>query len=118
MALSCPNVPWFPIAYYGILKAGGVVVPLNVLLKPREVAYHLKDSDAKALLAFEGTAELPMASIAKAACDEAGCSNLLVMTMTPDAPSPIAGVPTLSEAMRQAPRPRSAPGGAGWTTPR
>ncbi len=44
VALSCPNVPWFPIAYFGILKAGGVVVPLNVLLKPREVAYHLKDS--------------------------------------------------------------------------
>ena len=56
VALSCPNLPWFPIAYFGILKAGGVVVPLNVLLKPREIAYHLKDSDAKALLAFEGTA--------------------------------------------------------------
>ena len=51
IALSCPNVPWFPIAYFGILKAGAVVVPLNVLLKPREIAYHLKDSDAKALLA-------------------------------------------------------------------
>ena len=60
VALSCPNLPWFPIAYYGILKAGAVVVPLNVLLKPREVAYHLKDSDAKALIAFEGTAELPL----------------------------------------------------------
>jgi long-chain acyl-CoA synthetase len=102
VALSCPNVPWFPIAYYGILKAGAVVVPLNVLLKPREVAYHLKDSDAKALLAFEGTAELPMASIAKAACDEAGCRDLLLMTMAAEAPSPIAGVPTIGEAMRQA----------------
>ena len=60
VALSCPNVPWFPIAYFGILKAGGVVVPLNVLLKPREIAYHLKDSHAKAFLAFEGTPELPI----------------------------------------------------------
>ena len=41
VALSCPNLPFFPIAYYGILKAGAVVVPLNVLLKPREIAYHL-----------------------------------------------------------------------------
>ena len=73
IALSCPNVPWFPIAYFGILKAGAVVVPLNVLLKPREIAYHLKDSQAKALLAFEGTAEFPMAQMARAACDEAGC---------------------------------------------
>src|SRR3954465_12507815 len=44
VALSCPNVPWYPIAYFGILKAGAVVVPLNVLFKPREIAYHLKDS--------------------------------------------------------------------------
>ena len=65
-------MPWFPIAYFGILKAGAVVVPLNVLLKPREIAYHLKDSDAKALLAFEGTPELPMAQMARAACDESG----------------------------------------------
>src|SRR5436190_1984052 len=61
VALSCPNLPYFPIVYYGILKAGAVVVPLNVLFKAREVAYHLGDSDAKVYLCFEGTAELPMA---------------------------------------------------------
>ena len=33
-----PNVPYFPVVYYGILRAGGVVVPMNVLLKEREVA--------------------------------------------------------------------------------
>ena len=42
VVLSCPNVPWFPIAYFGILKAGAIVVPINVLLKPREIAYHLR----------------------------------------------------------------------------
>ena len=52
-------------------------MPLNVLLKPREIAYHLKDSDAKALIAFEGTAELPLAAMAKAACDEARCPQSL-----------------------------------------
>ena len=61
VALSCPNLPYFTIVYYGILKAGATVVPLNVLLKGREVAYHLDDSDAKAYFCFEGTAELPMA---------------------------------------------------------
>ena len=99
VALSCPNLPWFPIAYYGILKAGAVVVPLNVLLKPREIAYHLKDSDAKAMLAFEGAADLPLAAMAKAACDEAGSQQLLVMTLAPDAPSPVEGVQTLTQAM-------------------
>ena len=56
VALSCPNLPYFPIVYYGILKAGATVVPLNVLLKGREVAYHLDDSDAKAYFCFQGTA--------------------------------------------------------------
>lgn len=36
VALSCPNTAYFPIAYYGILKCGAAVVPLNVLLKLRE----------------------------------------------------------------------------------
>ncbi len=39
-----PNVPYFAVVYYGILRAGGVVVPMNVLLKGREVAFYLKDS--------------------------------------------------------------------------
>jgi long-chain acyl-CoA synthetase len=60
VALSCPNLPYFPIVYYGILKAGATVVPLNVLLKSREIAYHLKDSEAKAYFCFGGTSELPM----------------------------------------------------------
>src|SRR5688500_14308525 len=48
VALSCPNVPYFPIVYYGILKTGATVVPLNILLTEREIAYHLRDSEAKA----------------------------------------------------------------------
>src|SRR4030095_12999149 len=67
IALLCPNLPYFPAVYFGILKTGAAVVPLNVLMKPREIAYHLRDSDAKALFCFEGTAELPMAEAAKAA---------------------------------------------------
>src|SRR5262245_13861963 len=60
VAISCPNLPFFPIVYYGILKAGATVVPLNVLLRPREIAYHLQDSGAKAYFCFEGTAQLPL----------------------------------------------------------
>src|SRR2546423_1115391 len=60
VALSCPNIPYFPIVYYGILKAGATVVPLNILLKAREIAYHLRDADAKAYFCFEGTPESPL----------------------------------------------------------
>jgi long-chain acyl-CoA synthetase len=50
-------VPQFPVAYYGILRAGGVVVPMNVLLKRREIAFFLEDSGARLLLAWHGFAE-------------------------------------------------------------
>lgn len=99
VALSCPNLPWFPVAYFGILKTGAVVVPLNVLLKPREIAYHLKDSGAKALLAFEGTPELPMAAMAHAACEDVGGVTLIVMTADPAAASPIENVRTIGQLM-------------------
>jgi long-chain acyl-CoA synthetase len=54
IALQLPNIPQFLISYFGILKAGGVVVPLNVLLKAPEVAFHLSDSGARILITWEG----------------------------------------------------------------
>jgi long-chain acyl-CoA synthetase len=104
VALSCPNTPHFPIAYFGILKTGAAVVPLNVLLKGREIAYHLRDSDAKAYLCFEGTAELPMARMGHEGFGDAeGCEHLVVMTSDPAAPSPLPGVPTLGALMAAQP---------------
>src|SRR3954462_2865522 len=79
VAMSCPNVTWFPIAYFGILKAGAAVVPLNVLLKPREIAYHLKDSEAKAVLAFEGSAELPIGAMCREGAAQAGTPHVVVV---------------------------------------
>ena len=70
VALMCPNIPYFPICYYAILKAGCSVVPLNVLLREREIAYQIQDSDAKALIAFEGTPDLPIADAARAAVEK------------------------------------------------
>jgi long-chain acyl-CoA synthetase len=57
VGLMLPNVPYFPPIYYGILRAGGTVVPMNVLLKQREVAFYLEDSGAKLLFAWEGFGE-------------------------------------------------------------
>ncbi|WP_406335782.1 long-chain-fatty-acid--CoA ligase [Streptomyces sp. NBC_00203] len=80
VALSCPNLPHFSSIYFGILKAGAAVVPLNVLLKAREVAYHLTDSDAKAYFAFEGMPDLP---IGRAAWEgfraSAGCTEFFLI---------------------------------------
>ncbi|MBB3662972.1 long-chain acyl-CoA synthetase [Prauserella sediminis] len=100
VALSCPNLPYFPIAYYGILKAGAVVVPLNVLLKGLEVAYHLADSGAKAYLCFEGTPELPIGKEGWAGFGDAGtCEHFFLITADPAAESPIDGATTLGSAL-------------------
>ena len=50
VALTMPNVPLFPVLYYGILRAGGVVVPMNPLLKAREVAFAPRDCGARIAL--------------------------------------------------------------------
>jgi long-chain acyl-CoA synthetase len=54
IALQLPNIPQFLISYFGILKAGAVVLPLNVLLRAPEMAFHLGDSGARALITWEG----------------------------------------------------------------
>ncbi len=50
VGLLCPNGTDFVVAYLGILKAGATVVPLNLLLNPRELAFILVDCGACALL--------------------------------------------------------------------
>jgi long-chain acyl-CoA synthetase len=57
VGIMLPNLPEFAVAYYGVLRAGGVVVPMNVLLKRREVAFYLSDSQARMLVAWHGFAE-------------------------------------------------------------
>ncbi|MER6426274.1 long-chain fatty acid--CoA ligase [Streptomyces sp900105245] len=100
VALSCPNLPSFPIVYYGVLKAGAVVVPLNVLLKGREIAYHLDDADVSAYFCFEGTPELAMAAEGHAGYEEVGSvQHFFVITAAQEAPSPIAGTETLGQAL-------------------
>ncbi|RGA06259.1 long-chain fatty acid--CoA ligase [Microbispora triticiradicis] len=84
VALACPNLPYFPFVYYGILKAGATVVPLNVLLQAREIAYHLDDSGAKAFFCFEGTPELPLGERGRAGFAEAGrAEHFIVLPATP-----------------------------------
>jgi long-chain acyl-CoA synthetase len=69
VALASVNIPAFPIVYYGILKAGAAVVPFNVLLKAREIAYHLGDSGAKAFFCFTGGPGLPLGEEGRAGFD-------------------------------------------------
>ena len=100
VALSCPNLPFFPIIYYGILKAGATVVPLNVLLRGREVAYHLQDSDAKAYFCFQGSPELPMGQFGHEGFSQVdACEHFFMIMADPTAPSSVEGTMTLGQMM-------------------
>jgi len=79
VALSCPNSYYFPAIYYGILKAGGVVVPLSVLLKRDEIRYHLKDADVSFYFCHEGWDILPIGVEGYAAFKEVSCCKEMVV---------------------------------------
>jgi long-chain acyl-CoA synthetase len=64
VGLMLPNVPQFPIAYFGILKAGGVVVPMNVLLKAPEISFYMGDSGAHYLIVWDDFAAEALKGIA------------------------------------------------------
>ena len=69
VGLMLPNTPEFPQLYYGILRAGAVVVPMNPLLKSREVEYHLADSGAALILAWHGVADQATEGAGRAGTD-------------------------------------------------
>jgi long-chain acyl-CoA synthetase len=73
VGIMLPNVPEFAAAYYGALRLGATVVPMNVLLKEREVAFYLSDSEAKVLLAWH-----EFADAAHAGAEHAGAECVLV----------------------------------------
>ncbi|MDT0301849.1 long-chain-fatty-acid--CoA ligase [Streptomonospora wellingtoniae] len=104
VALACPNLPYFPLVYFGALKAGAVVVPLNVLSQARELSYFLEDSDAKALFCFEGTPDLPLGQRGKEAFDAVpGTEHFIVLpAAAPATESSIEGAETLWGALQGA----------------
>ncbi len=74
VGVMLPNVPYFPVIYYGILRAGCAVVPMNVLLKGREVRFYLEDSGAKLMFGWRDFAEA-----AEQGAGEAGAEAIVVV---------------------------------------
>ncbi len=73
VGVMLPNVVEFPVVYYGVLRAGGVVVPMNVLLKERETAFYLRDPGAKLVLAWKD-----VVGAAQAGADTVGAQCIAV----------------------------------------
>jgi len=97
IGLMLPNVPQFVIAYYGILKAGAVVVPMNVLLRAPEVAFYVGNSEATALITWEDFAE----EAVKGVSELSGVSTYVVNKPGSEARPP--GTRPFSELMQGSP---------------
>ncbi|NUT33553.1 MAG: long-chain fatty acid--CoA ligase [Hamadaea sp.] len=76
VGVMLPNVPQFATVYYGILRAGAVVVPMNPLLKAREVDYYLEDSGAVGMLSWH--------TVAGAAAEGAQRADSVSLIIDPD----------------------------------
>ena len=79
VGLQLPNIPEFPIALHGILKAGATVVPMNTLYKSMEIAHLLADSGAKHLITDSSSA-----AEAAEALGQVGGTGLYVVGTIPD----------------------------------
>src|SRR3954464_2928922 len=73
VGIMLPNVPYFPVVYHGVLRRAALVVPMNVLLKGREVEFYLKDPEAKLMFAWHDFGEA-----AEKGASEAGAEAILV----------------------------------------
>jgi long-chain acyl-CoA synthetase len=73
VGIMLPNVPYFAVCYYGILRAGAVVVPMNVLLKGREVAFYCGDPESKVVFVWHDFAEA-----GETGAEQAGTDCILV----------------------------------------
>jgi long-chain acyl-CoA synthetase len=90
VALMLPNVMAFPVLFYGSLAAGAAVVPMNPLLKSREVAYYLGDSGASVIFAWE-----PMADEAAKGAADTGAQ--VIRVAQPDAQTLLADQKPLAD---------------------
>jgi long-chain acyl-CoA synthetase len=94
VGMVLPNVPSFPVVFYGALLAGAAVVPMNPLLKAREVEYYLRDSGARIVVA--------LASSADAVVEAAGTVGIDAVTVSPALPEELMGGEALDGAVERA----------------
>jgi long-chain acyl-CoA synthetase len=93
VGLVLPNVPAYPILFYGALLAGAVVVPMNPLLKAREVEYYLNDSGMKVVYGWDGSGDV-VPDAAKAV----GITGIVVPAT---GPTDLAGTPITEPVERE-----------------
>ena len=98
VAFLLPNVPEFTVCYFGCHMAAVPVVPLNVQLKAEEIAYHLDDSDAVALV----VAQELLGEAAPAVHKVSGCRHIIAVSAAAEPAAPDSAVIDFATAMRGA----------------
>jgi long-chain acyl-CoA synthetase len=93
VGLVLPNVLSFPVTFYGALLAGAAVVPMNPLLKAREVEYYLRDSGARLVVALEASTE-PVV-------EAAGTVGIEAVTVGPALPEALMGDAAVDAAVER-----------------
>ena len=101
VALFMGNCPQFIIAFYGILKAGGIHVPVNPMFKEHELLFELNDTHATLVIADHGL--VPLVRKVQAECSVSRIFGTGIAEMLPDdpeipIPESVAGAPQHSEA--------------------
>lgn len=86
VSLILPNVPAYPVLFYGTLLAGGIVVPMNPLLKSHEIAYYYQDSGASWSFVWPDFAEE-----ARKGATEAAAEGTTTQVVECTAMGPVAG---------------------------
>jgi len=97
VGIMLPNVPYFPVCYYGALRAGAAIVPMNPLLKDREVAFYLGDSDAKLIFAWHQFADAAQGGADRrgpSACSWSRASSRRCSRAASPRPTWSSGIPT------------------------
>jgi len=70
VALMMPNILQYPVALFGILRAGGIVVNVNPMYSPRELEHQLNDSGARAIVILENFAHTLEKAVDKVKLDQ------------------------------------------------
>jgi long-chain acyl-CoA synthetase len=103
VALYMHNLPLFMEAYYGIVKAGAAVVPMNVLYKAGEVEYILKDSGAKAIMTFSSAA-VPYDKVAVAVAATVPSVSSVILASPEAVPGTLSWAATIGNASTTTPQ--------------
>jgi long-chain acyl-CoA synthetase len=89
VATMLPNCIQHSLAFFGIIKTGAIAVPCNVMYKPRELAYQLKDAEVETIIALD-----VFYPVIKQARKDTPLKNVIITNLK-DFTSPDAAVPSL-----------------------